>query len=298
MIIGLFLDGWSHGVNKPESFFTPWHALLYSGFVAAVAWFTWDGWRQSSSGSGEAVPGDRWLTAGMALFVAGAVGDGAWHSVFGVEVDLEALLSPTHLLLFIGGFLMAAYPLRSARADAGEVTPTWRRWWPQAVTLTLLTALAGFFTMYISAFEPVGGLDQASEQGQVVGIASVLATNLLLIVPVLFVLRRWDAPLGTFVLQFGAAALLMTGLDGFDAIALVGPALVGAIVLELLRLRTGDLRVLTAGASVALWVTYFGVTDAAFGIVWSIELWAGATVLATATSALLASLGEGGRARR
>src|SRR3954453_10050765 len=85
MIIGLFLDGWSHGVNKPESFFTPWHALLYSGFVAAVAWFSWDGWRQSSSGAA-VVAGDRWLTAGMALFVVGAVGDGIWHQVFGIEV--------------------------------------------------------------------------------------------------------------------------------------------------------------------------------------------------------------------
>ena len=151
MIIGLFLDGWSHGVNKPESFFTPWHALLYSGFVAAVAWFSWDGWRQSARAGATpadaSVPGDRWLTVGMALFVTGAVGDGIWHQVFGIEVDLEALLSPTHLLLFTGGFLMAGYPIRAAVADRSEVAPGWSTWWPQAVTLTLLTALVGFFTM-------------------------------------------------------------------------------------------------------------------------------------------------------
>lgn len=35
MIAGLFLDGWSHGVNKPETFFSPWHGVLYSGFAAA-----------------------------------------------------------------------------------------------------------------------------------------------------------------------------------------------------------------------------------------------------------------------
>src|SRR3954453_24176867 len=154
MIIWLFLDGWSHGVNKPESFFTPWHALLYSGFVAGVAWFSWDGWRQSSTGS-VAVAGDRGLSVGLALFVVGAVGDGIWHPVFGIEVNLEALLSPTHLLLFTGGFLMAAYPVRAARADGSEVAPGWSAWWPQAITLTLLTALVGFFTMYVSAFRPV-----------------------------------------------------------------------------------------------------------------------------------------------
>jgi hypothetical protein len=299
MIIGLFLDGWSHGVDKPESFFTPWHALLYSGFVAAVGWFAWDGWRQSSRGSkAEAVPGDRWLTVGMALFVAGAVGDGIWHQVFGIEVDLEALLSPTHLLLFIGGFLMGAYPLRIARADRDEVAPAWRAWWPQAVTLTLLTALVGFFTMYLSAFRPVGGGWENSELGQIVGIASVLATNLLFLVPALFVLRRWDPPAGTFVLQFGGAALLLIGLDGFDALALIAPALVGAVALEALRRRTTSLLAVGSGASLALWVSYFAVDKIAFTLVWSVELWAGSIVLAVASSALLASLGEGAPGRR
>jgi hypothetical protein len=230
--------------------------------------------------------------------VAGAVGDGVWHEVFGVEVDLEALLSPTHLLLLIGGFLMASFPMRAARADVGEVVPTWRAWWPQAVTLTLLTALVGFFTMYLSAFEPVAGFGQRTELGQVVGIASVLATNLLFVVPALFVLRRWDPPLGTFVLHFGAAALLMTGLDGFDAVVLVLPAVVGGVVLDLLRLRTANLLAIAGGASLALWITYFTVVDAAFGIVWAVELWAGAIVLGVASSVLLAALGEGGRARR
>src|SRR5687768_8932264 len=48
MIIGLFLDGWAHQANKPETFFSPWHLLLYSGFVAAVAWFGWDGRRRGA----------------------------------------------------------------------------------------------------------------------------------------------------------------------------------------------------------------------------------------------------------
>lgn len=77
MIIGLFLDGWSHQANKPETFFSPWHLLLYSGFVAAVAWFGWDGRRRGDAPT----PGDRWLTAGLVLFVTGAVGDGIWHEV-------------------------------------------------------------------------------------------------------------------------------------------------------------------------------------------------------------------------
>ena len=37
MLFGLFLDGWAHQAEKPETFFSPWHGILYSGFVAAVA---------------------------------------------------------------------------------------------------------------------------------------------------------------------------------------------------------------------------------------------------------------------
>ena len=299
MILGLFLDGWSHGVDKPESFFTPWHALLYSGFVAAVGWFAWDGWRRSTAGdAGGSMPADRWVTAGLVMFVTGAIGDGIWHEVFGVEVDLEALLSPTHLLLFLGGFLMASFPVRAAKADLSEVRPSWSAWWPQAVALALLTALVGFFTMYLSAFRPVGGLDQLDEHGQIVGIASVLATNLLQVVPALCVLRRWEPPAGTFVLQFVGAGLLMTGLDGFDALVLVVPAFLGALALEALRRRPGvPLLAVAAGASAVLWASYFAVDAIAFGVAWSVELWAGAIVLAVACSALVTALGAEEHAR-
>lgn len=36
MIVGLFIDGWAHDNQKPESFFTPWHGVLYSGFTVAA----------------------------------------------------------------------------------------------------------------------------------------------------------------------------------------------------------------------------------------------------------------------
>ena len=38
MIAGLFLDGWAHRNEKPETFFSPWHGILYSGFFASALW--------------------------------------------------------------------------------------------------------------------------------------------------------------------------------------------------------------------------------------------------------------------
>ena len=34
---GLFVDGWAHTHNKvDQSFFTPWHAILYSGWAVTA----------------------------------------------------------------------------------------------------------------------------------------------------------------------------------------------------------------------------------------------------------------------
>jgi hypothetical protein len=30
-VAGIYLDGWAHNHGKVDSFFTPWHAVLYSG---------------------------------------------------------------------------------------------------------------------------------------------------------------------------------------------------------------------------------------------------------------------------
>src|SRR5688500_17478653 len=42
LLSGLFIDGWAHS-NLPtlETFFTPWHAALYSGFLATAMWTAW-----------------------------------------------------------------------------------------------------------------------------------------------------------------------------------------------------------------------------------------------------------------
>ena len=49
--------------------------------------------------------------AGVVVFMAGAIGDMFWHIIFGIEVSIDALLSPTHLLLLIGALLILSGPL-------------------------------------------------------------------------------------------------------------------------------------------------------------------------------------------
>lgn len=120
---GLFMDGWAHShVPSLETFFTPWHGVLYSGYAAlAISLVPARLWRGRPEG---AVP--TWVPAGYGLgllgailFAAGGVIDMTWHITFGIETDLAALLSPPHLLLLTAGSLMIATPIRAAAAKLG-----------------------------------------------------------------------------------------------------------------------------------------------------------------------------------
>lgn len=302
MMTGLFIDGWAHQANKPETFFSPWHGILYSGFLAAVIWFAWKGFR-AGRGINPAGGLDRMTAVGFLMFGGAGIADGIWHQIFGVEADLEALVSPSHLALFFGGFLMVTSPLRRAaerRANdevRGPRQVGWAEWLPQAVTLMLSTALIGFFTMYLSPFVGIGGtrpLDEdLRELEEVRGIASVLSFNALWVAALLFALRRWRPPFGFGALLFGGVAFGMSGLEGFALIELVAPALLAGLVIDALVARNSPVSVIVAIGSLLLWSGFFAVAHASYGLAWTVELWAGSVVLAVASALLLTTLMPG-----
>src|SRR5882757_7159669 len=120
---GLYLDGWAHvHGHVDQSFFTPWHAVLYSGFLvlgAVIAGSARAGQRRGLPLRESVPPGYELSLLGVAIFLVGGAADMAWHLVFGIEANVDALFSPTHLVLAVGGVLMASGPFRSAwrRAD-------------------------------------------------------------------------------------------------------------------------------------------------------------------------------------
>jgi len=146
------LDGWAHnhfGASL-ETFFTPWHGVLYSGFFALALFLAIALARNRTKG----YPWRRSLPVGYGLsfvgvfiFLFGGVGDMAWHILFGIEVGVEALFSPTHLLLALGGSLMITGPLRSAwLTPMAETTNGLARLFPMLFTLTFLLSVLSFFT--------------------------------------------------------------------------------------------------------------------------------------------------------
>ncbi len=283
MVGGLFLDGWAHQAEKPETFFSPWHFILYSGFGAAVAYFTF---RERILK--KRTEGDRLTIVGLVVFIAGAIGDGAWHEVFGIEVDLEALLSPTHLALMIGGLLMLgiAYRKESATAPRAE-----RGDYSLVVTMTLAAAVTMFFTQYFNvfAFSGVWPTQGGNDIWEVHAVGSVFVMNAIVLGLVFLIVRDWTPPRWTFTFAFGALGagmVLLQGPSDGPLLNIVAAAAAGFVTdLLVVRLRPSRERVRASRAFSALvplttWLLWFASLHLQDGVHWAAELWTGTIILA------------------
>jgi hypothetical protein len=293
VVVGLFVDGWAHNADKPETFWTPWHAVLYSGFVTGVAWFAATDWQLRRRGTPRQPDRLAWL--GFGLFGVGGVADMVWHSLFGVEADVEALLSPSHLLLMIAGLLLVTGPIRSARTRP-DPPPTWRAWRefaPAAVGITLAVAVVAFFVQFATVLhldesdvfsanaETSDEIFGVGGQGaQVYGIVSILLPTALLVGALVWTTNRWPRPpAGTFTLIFGATAVLMAGLEGFERLVLVLPVAFAGALADAMVTEGRDIRVVATIVPVVMWTGWFTVYHAVWGLRWPAELPAGSVVL-------------------
>lgn len=302
LILGLFVDGWAHNNDKPETFFTPWHGLFYSGFIATALWM-WSRYQRH----GRAPAGYGLGMVGVLGFAAGGVADMAWHSIFGVEIDLEALFSPSHLLLFASALLILSSPLRAAWSDPATRAPGLRQFVPPLMSATLVTAAVTFFLMPFSPFlsnaatrEPYRFVENfptgdvgpwLAEEVQLGGLASILLTTVVLMAPALLLRRRWTLPFGSLAILFGTVAAMISATEGFamgeTAFAGILAGLAGDVLLRALHRRdtatAPTLRIVGAVVPAALWLAYFGLLTLFYSVGWTVELWAGITCLASLT---------------
>ena len=148
---GAYVDGWAHNhIPELETFFTPWHAILYSGYLASViVLLVWIFFRRTNGLRGSRIipEGLGFSLAGMLIFFFGGLGDMLWHIVFGIEAGIEALLSPTHLLLATGVFLMAG---GGAKHWQHLYTIHPKRWthFPLALSVTFTLMVITYMTQF------------------------------------------------------------------------------------------------------------------------------------------------------
>ena len=286
MTAGLFLDGYFHQNldGTSESFLTPWHAVFYAGFTASALWIASMS-RRRDAGTFDwrlrfLPPGYDGARTGLVMFAIGGVGDAAWHTSFGVERGVDALLSPTHLLLFAGLVLILTAPHRAATA-APSSPP---RPWMVASSIISATALVGFFLNFawglgIAAFTRTA-YDPVSEVGEtqvIAGVASMLVTTGVLFGAARLLVARRLPPPGALAVLSGVVSLLVSAAFDED-IEGVGAALIAGVVLDVAVRTTVTRAHAFFAAAVVLWGTYLGVL-AIDGIEWQPEIWIGAIVL-------------------
>lgn len=314
LMIGVFVDGWAHDNLDAslETFFTPWHALLYSGFTACALWQLWLvrlGRRQGLVGAAAVPQGYGLGLIGVTVFAAGGVADMTWHLVFGVERDIEALFSPTHLVLFTGGSLLLGSPFRDAWAARDRPDPALRAFVPALASLTLLVSLFEFFFMYWSPFTAywptaegarfaAGAGDYTSvirEFAVKDGVASVVVTTVLLVGPLLLLVRRWQVPFGSATVLFTVPAVLSGAIHALDQPAVVLAALTGGLATDLLLRwlrptaeRRSAVCLVSAVGPVVLFSTWFAALALTRGVWYTTPVWSGMIVWAGLTGLGLA----------
>ncbi|MDX1691053.1 MAG: hypothetical protein R3290_08535 [Acidimicrobiia bacterium] len=295
---GVHLDGWAHNHGHvDESFFTPWHAVLYGTFLVLAVTLARPALLRRADGASwaEAVPRrERLALAGIAVFTAGGLGDMLWHTAFGVEEDLEALLSPTHLTLAVGGvFMVTSAYLGSGRASAGG-------WWtagPAVLAAAALWSLLGFMTQFMHPLVqlwPTEAWFHATmpfpELGELVGVAGFVFHAVVAALVVLVLARDDRLPDGGIAVLVGLAAVaaVTQGDDSWMALPMIAGGVGMAAAWRMIGGPVAGWRVRVLGALVGGGFVASAIAGMFVGapVVWSAELWAGAVV----GSALLGSL--------
>lgn len=303
MTVGLFVDGYFHQNldSDGESFLTPWHAVFYAGFTATALWLAGMSSRRSHGAVDwrlSSLPGGyEGARLGLVLFALGGIGDVAWHSSFGVERGIDALLSPTHLLLFAALVLILTAPLRAVRA-APENRPGS---WIIAGSVISATALVGFFLNFawglgIAAltrvpYDPATG---AGETAVISGVASMLVTTVVLFTAARVLLAAGPVPAGALSMLFTLTALLVSVAFDEDAEGVVAAMLAGLVLDVAIRARNRSTKGSPAAefgvAAAVLWFGYLGLLQALDGIGWRADLWLGAATLCSLCAASVATL--------
>ncbi|MBD5654697.1 MAG: hypothetical protein IAI50_05890 [Candidatus Eremiobacteraeota bacterium] len=309
-IVGLWLsagflwESWAHLHVGVESFFTPYHAVFYSAMLVGAGVMGSAALRNRRLGyaRNRLLPAAyRQALLGVPIFFLGGVGDFIWHSFFGVENRIEAVTSPTHLIIGFGVVLVLSAPIRSALGARAELHSL-RDELPLLFSLAACLEFVHLGTSY--AFDPSAGRLDAPPNGSnfsadyftanaIVlyktgsGVMIVILTSLIEMAFAIWLATR-------FSLKFGAMTLFFVLGDGMIAAALTNTrpllvihlimALVAGIVadISIARLRPSrsdsGLRIFGLVVPLAYYGSFFAATLALEGTWWNWSLIGGAIV--------------------
>ncbi len=318
--MGGIIDGRTHvfyGFDI-QSFFVPGHYVLYGAWLAVLVSVVAYAALQIRKGSNLAdwLP-PRYAPAALGAFLFGIAGglDVVWHTLFGFELNLEVLLSPSHLVLFVAVGLIY-YSVLSHAIYQFDRSPRSH----QNSFLTSLPLLIGIAALFVIVFWPTwyfdpfaadyasrgaivgvrdayNFIDYGSPTAEIAGVGGILLTTLILIPFVILPLYRWRLPSGSLIFILGWVFVQRAVILGVYSYlpATLGAALAGEVIWAWMR-RGGEARLtsllgyrlLAFSVPLVLFSGYFLIV--AFmpnGVIWPVHVWAGSIWMAAVAGVLM-----------
>lgn len=281
ILAGAYYDSWAHRhLPGLDTFFTPYHAILYSGLLAATLALV------GRLAVARLPPGYGLSLVGCLLFGVAGMLDLSWHLVYGIERGLSASLSPTHLLLMLSAGLIVAGPLRASWRSGSE-TDGWRGAVAAALVLATLTFFGQFDHPFINQWAAAPGPPGNVPHDPYVeaGLFGVLMHTVFITAVLLLLCARKRLPMGAVTAILTLSGVLVTLLNKPDPVIAVAvlAGIIGDIVYQALRpsvMRPVQLRVFAVIVPLVVWVIYFQGIDRFDGIWWPVHVIVGTIVVA------------------
>jgi hypothetical protein len=298
LVAGGYADAWAHGHVALESFFTPWHGILYSGVLAVMVFFGVAVARNWLRGYPlrRALPvGYQLSLLGVLLFPFGGTGDMTWHLIFGIEKGLDAALSPTHLLMALAIALVGSGPLRAGwrRRNSAQ---TFAAQLPMVVSvfLTISTMTLIMQLIHPAIKLPVSAI-HVNDNDNLLTIVSVVIQTMIYMGFFLLMVRRWKLLPGslTFIIVLNLSLLsLMRDNWLIIPVALVIGLGADALVyyLKPSAERPAAFHLFGFAMPAFTFLCYFLTLMLVGRLDWTIYLWLGTTTVAGLTGWLLSYL--------
>jgi hypothetical protein len=319
MIVGLQLDAFKHATDPDlETFFTIWHAIMYAGMAlcgGTIAWFIRRNTQLGAPNLFAAIPlGFHGAVAGMAILMMSGGIDTVWHTSFGIEKGLEILVSPSHLGIITGMFLVSSAPLVMLWKEQRALTKA-------ESAMTVVSAGLAFTTIHIitSHASQLGELYLGNQRElpftDAYKVHGYVFSTVLLLIPMLALKRRFGTgTLGVFFLALMPAVMMnflgeKPGPLWLPFLVAIAAAL-AVPVSQFLSSRIGSalrarVSAITGVASsehkatpmialgavfpAILWSAVFIVTPiAGRPVFWSVHVWTGVLLMTIITGALTA----------
>ena len=307
--VGAFVDAnWHiHYGFTTDNFLTPTHYLLHGAWLSICALVI--GYLVLAARAGvpmrQALPaGYGWLAAGAAMWGITGIGDLLWHNAFGLEANVNAVYTPSHLGLNLSEAVMVFAVIRHSLYRRLAFGRSFTSEGPLTLAVAVLLAGAMWIMWYsdplsndfaaggamVRGLPSMEGVQFTGPTADIAGMSGIILTAFIQMALVLFALRNLGLPVGGITFVIGWHALFKAWCVGTLAYApaFIAAAIVGDVLWSRARRahepRTGAYRLIGAIVPAVGIALYFAtIVLVVGGVVWPTHLWAGAIALSALT---------------